>query len=116
MSGYLRAIYEDGFTLIEDERDESPYDPGRNVFHAVLHQRPCAEHGKLVEFALIGPERSVVVDWTQVPEGSRPVRERHMEMTQVGDVLGDPVLMGITFGYEYERAGGTVRNVMEVTP
>jgi hypothetical protein len=113
---WVRATYCDGFLLIEDERDESPYDEGRNVFHAIRHGRPCAEHGALVEFALITPEQTHAVDWTKVPEGALPVRERHMEMTQVGHVLDDPVVVGITFGYEYERAGETVREVIEVTP
>jgi hypothetical protein len=112
----LHATYEDGFVLLEDEADESPYDPGRNVFHAIASGRPCAEHGQLVAFALIGEDRSLTVDWTKVPEGSRPVRERHMEMTQVGDVLGEAVLMGITFGYEYDRDGVTVRAVSLVLP
>jgi len=113
---YLHATYEDGFVLLEDDSDVSPYDEGYNVFHAIANSRPCAEHGQLVEFALIGEDRSTIVDWTKVPEGARPVRERHMEMTQVGDVLGDPVVVGITFGYEYDRDGEIVREVIEVVP
>ena len=113
---HLRATYEDGFVLVEDEHDLSPYDEGKNVLHAIRHFRPCAEHGKLVEFALITPEQTFAVDWTEVPEGALPVRERHMEMTQVGDVLGDPVVVGVTFGYEYDVAGETVREVIGITP
>jgi len=112
----LRATYEDGFVLIEDEHDESPYDEGRNVFHAIANARPCAEHGRLLEFALTAPGRSHVIDWTQVPAGARPIRERHMEMEQVGGVLSDPVVVQITFGYEYDVDGTTVREVIEVLP
>jgi hypothetical protein len=102
--------------LIEDERDQSPYDEGRNIFHAVRESRACAEHGPLVEFALIGLEQTYIVDWTTVPDGARPVRERHMQMTQVGDVLGAAEVVVMTFGYEYEFAGTTIREVVEVAP
>jgi hypothetical protein len=114
MSVHLRATYEDGFVLIEDELDQSPYDEGRNIFHAIRESRPCADHGALVEFALITPGQPFAVDWTKVPKGALPVRERHMEVSQVGDVLGDAVVVGITFGFEYEVAGETVREVIEV--
>jgi hypothetical protein len=114
MAGFLKATYEDGFVLFEDEADQSPYDDGRNIFHAIAHERPCPEHGRLVEFALITPDRSHVVDWTKVPEGARPVRERHMEMQQVGGVLGTPTVMQIIFGYEYDQDGETVREVIGV--
>jgi hypothetical protein len=112
----VRATYEDGFVLIEDERDESPYDEGRNVFHAIANSRPCAEHGQLVEFALITPDGTHVVDWATVPEGARPVRERHMQMEQVDGALGTPTMVQMTFGYEYDLDGGTVREVIEVLP
>jgi hypothetical protein len=111
---YLKATYQDGFVLEEDERDQSPYDEGRNIFHAIANSRPCIEHGRLVEFALITPDGSHVVDWTDVPEGARPVRERHMQMQQVGEVLGAPTVMQIVFGYEYDRDGEVVREITEV--
>jgi hypothetical protein len=111
---WLKATYEDGFVLQEDERDQSPYDEGRNIFHAIYNSRPCAEHGALVEFALIGPEQSHVIDWTKVPNGAWPVRERHMEMRQIGDVLGEPTVTQIVFGYQYERGSEVVREIIEV--
>jgi hypothetical protein len=49
----LRATYEDGFVLIEDEHDESPYDEGRNVFHAIANARPVRRAWRLLEFALM---------------------------------------------------------------
>jgi hypothetical protein len=116
MPEYLKATYQDGFVLLEDEHDQSPYDEDRNVFHAIAHSRPCAEHGELVEFALIMADRTHVVDWTSVPEGARPVRERHMQMQQIGDVLGTATVVQITFGYEHDEDGTVVRDVIEVRP
>ena len=113
---HLRATYEDGFVLEDDAHDASPYDEGANIFHAILNGRPCAEHGNLVEFALISSEQTHVVDWTKVPEGARPVRERHMQMVQVGNALGSPEVIAVTFGYEYEHDGATVREIIEVAP
>ena len=39
-----------------------------------------------------------------------------MQMTQVGSVLGAPEVMQMIFGYEYEFAGTTIREVVEVLP
>ncbi len=99
---YLEAEYEDGFVLREDEQDHSPYDSHKNIFHAILNARPVEAHGKMVRFALVTPEHTYTIDWTDLPENARPIRFKHMERNSVGGVwIEEPRLVGIDFGYQW---------------
>ena len=113
--GYLKATYEDGFELVENERDESSYVAGANVFSDILHMRPCDEHGRLIEFALVTPENTHTVDWTKVPADARPVRLKYMQMHQTGEnAPSEAYAVAIAFGYEVDHNGVTRQEVIEI--
>jgi len=115
--GYvLRAEYASGYVLLEDEQDASPYDPGRNVFHAIVNGRPTeAGHGPLVAFSLIGEDMRYDIDWTALPDNARPIYYRSMQRTYAVDGSTDtgPVCLAHHFGYQYTDSDG--RNVQEVS-
>lgn len=110
---YLEAQYESGFILREDEQDHSPYDSGRNIFHAILNKRPETAHGPMVRLALVTPKLTYTVDWTQLPDNARPIRFKHMERDFVGsEPVGPPRIAEINFGFQYIDENGD--NVQEV--
>jgi len=117
---YLQAEYESGFVLTEDELDHSPYDVGRNVFHAILNNRPeDFGHGQMVRFSLLPFEHNAKrydIDWTQLKnvKNPRPIYYRQMSMTRnlsTGEDTG-PLCESHHFGYQYNDADG--RNVQVV--
>src|SRR5690606_22411755 len=113
LTTFIEAEYESGFVLREDEQDHSPYDAGRNIFHAILHRRPEEAHGRMVRFSLVTPEHTYNVDWTELPDNARPIRFKHMERDSVGgEWVGDPRIVGIDFGYQYTDDKG--QNFQEV--
>lgn len=113
---YVEAEYKDGFILREDEADVSPYDPERNIFHAILNFLPVVEHGPMVRFSLITPvlghdnliniNQQFNVDWTAVPGNARPIRFKKMEADFVNGEQTEKRLMGIGFGYQYTDEDG----------
>lgn len=109
---YIEAEYESGFVLREDEQDHSPYDPGKNIFHAILNGRPCEFHGKMIRFTLVTSEHTYDIDWTALPDNARPIRFKKMERESVGGVWQEPRIVGIDFGYQYTDEHG--KNVQEV--
>lgn len=113
MQYHLEAEYESGFVLIEDERDHSPYDAGRNIFHAILNQRPEQAHGKLVRLSLVGTDHTYSIDWTQVPASGRPIRVKHMEADLTLDGPSETRLTKIVFGYQYNDTDGKNVQVVE---
>ena len=113
MPYYLEAEYQDGFVLREDEQDHSPYDAGRNIFHAILNKRAEAVHGPMVRFSLVGPETTYSIDWTLLPDNARPIRFKQMEHERnVATGETDIRCTGIDFGYQYTDTNG--QNVQEV--
>lgn len=82
---FLEAEYSDGFTLTEDEGDQSPYDPDRNIFHAIVNNYPVVVHGKLKRFSIISLNRETYynVDFSILDPftNPRPFYERHMQST-----------------------------------
>jgi hypothetical protein len=125
--GYvLTATYESGFALIEDEQDHSPYQPGANVFHAILSNGPTEHgHGRLVTLSLIpdpldGRDR-YDIDWRPLWDETcpRPVYWREMERTQnleTGEDYG-PICGVHGFGYQYrDSAGRNVQHVIRLAP
>jgi hypothetical protein len=112
----LEAEYESGFVLAEDERDHSPYDPARNVFHAIVNRRATEHgHGGLVRFSLIGPDRRYDIDWRTVPDGAEPVYFRRM--SRVFNVEGGwlpPRCDSHHFGWQGIEAGVPVAEIQEI--
>jgi hypothetical protein len=108
---FIEAEYSDGFVLQEDEADLSPYDAGRNIYHAILNRRPEIEHGKMVRFSLVLQDGILNVDFTTVPDNARTHLERHMEREHDGEShwLGAVICKGIDFGYVYDDEDGVER-------
>jgi hypothetical protein len=125
--GYeVEAVYEDGFVLREDSAgtDESPYDPGRNTFHAILSGKAVAEHGRMVRWALIPTvpgQDQAVVDWRELwaRGNARPVYWRDMTKTFRADGADSgPVCEAHHFGYQYtdQATGRNVQHVRVLKP
>jgi hypothetical protein len=114
----LSAAYESGYVLTEDDNDHSPYDPGRNVFHAIINGRPSdAGHGQLVRWSLTAADgRTWSVEFTPLmwKLNARPVWAMQMErqLNIDGSPAGPSHVVGVLFGYQYTTADG--RNVQEV--
>lgn len=113
----LEAEYSSGYVLTEDEADHSPYDPGRNVFHAILNGRATAAgHGPLVRFSLIGLETRYDVDWTGLPANARPVYFRDMRRAFAIEGGWQPAeCVAHHFGVQYtDGEGRSVKEVHEI--
>ena len=114
--GYkLEAQYADGYVLREDEHDHSPYDSMKNIFHAILHQRPVKPHGKMVRFSLVGPDVTHTIDWTTLPDNARPIYLRQMESDLLAGGEGEARCMSHHFGYQYnDPAGHNHKELQEI--
>ena len=116
--GYLlEAEYESGLVLTENESDHSPYDRGRNTFHAIVNGRSGDfGHGRMVRYSLIGVDgddpQTYSYDWTAIPHAV-PVYERSMrvEMYQDGRPPSDAICEAIRFGYR----DGDAEEITEIT-
>lgn len=112
----VEAEFEDGFVLTEDEADVSPYDEGRNVFHAILNGRPCAAHGQMVRWSLVTNGKTYSIDWKELWqfENPRPIYYRNMtrDFDAGGRPLTDPICLAHFFGYQYNAEDGS--NVQEI--
>lgn len=101
---YIEAEYADGYVLTEGENDVSPFDPGRNIFHAIVNRTAEPEHGKTVRFTLFVADHRVDIDCTKLPDDTTFIREKHMERDadiNTGQWLEDPRIVGIDFGYSF---------------
>lgn len=123
IDGRLVAEYADGFVLSEDNADQSPYDPGRNIFHAVLHGRPVAEHGDLINLTLELPADAgdefpggFVIDWRSVPAGSRPIRFRKMSLTTVNGITQGAICSLVGFGWQWTDESGNHKDGVIIHP
>lgn len=103
---FLEAEYESGYVLREDVFDASPYDAGRNIFHAILHKRPEQFHGPMVELRLVFPDKTFTIDWRVVPENARPIRFKRMANTWVDGVEQGKTMTGVDFGYQWRDENG----------
>jgi hypothetical protein len=108
----VQAEYEDGFILTEDEADQSPYDEGRNIFHAILNGKPELEHGRMVRWSAITEKFTYSIDWKTVcwgKENPRPISYRKMERTRAVDGSSDtgPICVGHFFGYQWNNPDGS---------
>lgn len=120
---FLEAEYEDGYVHSELKlRDKSPYLEGSNVFGDILNKRPVPEHGKMVRYSFVGPNRRFDVDWSDFPDDAKPIRFIHKSVSQeqhlvmgasgykdVWENFGDPRVETSSYdwGYEYHDADGT---------
>lgn len=124
---YLEAEYESGYILREDDNDHSPYDPKKNVFHAISHDRPQkAGHGAMVRWSMAGPndgDQRFDVDWTQIlkdydnprPIYWREMQSRKQESVETGEVIPGTEItypLGHHFGFQYNDKDG--KNQQEV--
>lgn len=107
----LEAEYEDGFVLTEDERDVSPYDEERNIFHAILTGAPEEDHGQMVRWSVIFGEKTFSVDWKELwsVDNPRPIYYRNMERSRSSDGSYDsgPMCLAHFFGYQYNNPDGS---------
>ncbi len=107
----VEAEYEDGFVLTEDEADQSPYEEGRNIFHAILSGAPEKEHGKMVRWSAITTKLTYSIDWSHLSHtiSPRPIYYRKMErdFEQGAGWVGPPRAVGHFFGYQYNRPDGS---------
>lgn len=121
----LSAEYEDGFRLVEDESDQSPYDEGRNIFHAIVNGRAVPEHGRMVRFSATTATERRDIDWRPLwdVKDAQPIYSREMhrdwELDNTDDhVLTDsgPICDSHTFGFQYiDETGEPVREVQVFT-
>lgn len=121
---HLEAEYESGYILTEDDNDHSPYDPKKNVFHAISHDRPqAAGHGQMVRWSMIGPDIRYDLEWTSIVKdykNPRPIYWREMQMVkQANGVTGEVIegtevisCLGHHFGFQYNDEDG--KNVQAV--
>lgn len=125
---WLQAEYESGYVITEDDVDHSPFDPGRNVFHAILNNRPTDHgHGRMTRFAMVpwDPEgKTFEINWVPLWEvdNPRPIYCRVMhktdELADDGTVLTDTAAVCDMhkFGYQFNDADGkNVQEVVEIT-
>ena len=115
--GSVEAEYSDGYIHNETELgDVSPFDPTRNILNDIIEKRPEAEHGKLVRFSLFHKDHRYDVDWTTLPDNSRPIRFKHMERDSIGgEWVEEPRLLRVDFGYQLTNdAGENVQEIIEV--
>ena len=104
---YLEAEYESGYVHRETEEDISPWKKDTNFFNDILEHRPEAVHGKMVRFALVGPEERTDIDWKTLPDNARPIYFRQMQHIKITDIeAGEATMIGQTFGYQYNDAEG----------
>ncbi|MBS4040411.1 MAG: hypothetical protein KGZ81_07410 [Flavobacteriales bacterium] len=103
----IRAEYADGFIIDETALlDRSPYNQDENVFRAILNKAPEEEHGALVKLTTFFRDHMYTIDWTKVPEGSRPIRFRHgFSTTDMGGNVIASGWSGVDFGYQYTKEG-----------
>src|ERR1700688_2983997 len=91
---WLQAEYESGYVITEDDKDHSPFDPGRNVCHAIMNHRPTDfGHGSMTRFALIpwDPEgKAFEINWVPLWDvvNPRPIYFRKMHKTDDLDDQG----------------------------
>ena len=122
---FLVAEYESGYRLIEDEDDRSPYDPGKNVCHAIMQCRPQDHgHGRMVRFSLLPTTQRGVegytLDWRPLWEKRDPGPIYYREMSKRLDMLGEveypTQCVKHVFGFQYlDEAGHNVTVVEEIT-
>lgn len=113
----VEAEYTDGFVLTEDGADRSPYDEGRNTFHAIANGRPEADHGPMVRWSLITPAQTYSVAWTElVALEAVPMYERDMERDFVPGEgwSGPPRCVRHRFGWRGEGPEGPIETVQEI--
>ena len=112
----LEAEYESGFVLTEDGADHSPYDPGRNTFHAILNDRPTLHgHGPMVRFSLIGAEMRYDIEWTTLPPDARPVYYRQMQRAfRIEDGWQPAACISHHFGWRGTVDGHATEEITEI--
>lgn len=113
IEGSCRAEYEDGY--IHDET--ALHDIGRfkNVLNDIIEGYPEKEHGRLVKFSVFYKNASYDFDWTQLPDSSRPVRFKHMELDEKGGAIIATRLMGVDIGFQYnDELGKNVKQIQEL--
>lgn len=111
----VEARYADGFILSETAlKDVSPYNPQENVLRAVLNKDPEAEHGRLATFSVFYHNMRYDIDWTALPDNSRPIRFRDGNRS-VDFATGEEKFWwsGCRIGYQYTDEDG--KNIKEIS-
>lgn len=118
----VHAVYEDGFELLEDEADQSPYDEGRNIFHAIVNSLPVPEHGPMVVWELITVKDTYTLDWAEICSSfinPRIIYFRNMNRdfnSETGEPINDATCSGHVFGFQYNDAdGANQKATVEIT-
>jgi hypothetical protein len=128
---FLEAEYDDGYVHSELKLgDKSPYVQDSNIFGDILHKRPVQEHGKMVRYSFVGPERRFDVDWSNFPDNAKPIRFIHKQLEQDQHIsvskdgyarswenYGDPRVKVVSydFGYEYfDKDGKKHKEIKEI--
>lgn len=119
---YLEAEYESGYVHSNQHQDISPYTKtvkvdgvptGENIFKDILNKRPEEFHGRMVRFSLVMPDNTYTIDWTKLPDNSRPIYARDVEQDFIGLEPSSPKrIKEIRFGYQYTDKKG--KNVQEM--
>lgn len=112
----IEAEYEDGFVLSETEHDDVAQFGDGNIFRDILHGRPEPEHGKLVRLTCFWKDQAYHVDWTTLPDNTRPIRFRHGHITtNVDGSIVERGWSGVDFGYQYnDESGANQQEILEL--
>lgn len=110
---YLEAEYQDGFVHREDDDDESPYVPGKNIYNDIIEKRPEAEHGPMVRFSFVGSGNRYDIDWQTVPADARPIYYRNMQLVRNIE-SGEQTVSCLRHVFGYQWTDGDGKNQQEI--
>lgn len=117
---YLEATYQDGFVLKGTRSDVSSFVEGKNQFYDVIEGLHEKEHGKLVNWAVVGTAGTRYdLDMTHLPDNARPIFYREMERDLVvdndGNIISEGTLrvMRTIFGAQWNDETGQNHQLKE---
>ena len=103
----VQAEYADGFIIDETEHgDISPYTGIHNIFNDILEKRAEAEHGRMVRFSVFYKDNRYDIDWTLLPDNTRPIRFRDGFITFDGEGTKTQGWSGCRMGYQFTDENG----------
>lgn len=112
---YIEAEYESGYVHREDEQDHSPFVRGKNILFDIINHYPEKAHGKMVRFSLVGANSRYDIDFTKLPEGTKPIYYREMQLERnLSSGRENLSCLKHYFGYEYKNGKDKVKQVQEI--